>query len=205
MTFKKRSTLKKSTSSQRFLTYQKDFENAFKSISTEDFLEKYDRARQLMINTLKSKKMIAIAGNGGSNADSMHFSAELVNQFKHHHRPLPVLSLGANQPVITSWSNDQSFDDQFTREMLAYKDFLGLIICITTSGKSKNILKLINSAKQIGIPVIALTSITGARKLNDCDEILAVDSITTSHIQEVHTIIYHALSLEVELEFKAKS
>jgi D-inositol-3-phosphate glycosyltransferase len=204
MTSKKRSTLKKSNSIQRFLTYQNDFEDAFKSIKTEDFLQKYDRAKQLMINTLRSKKMIAIAGNGGSNADSMHFSAELVNQFKYPHRPFPVLALGVNQPVITSWSNDQSFDDQFTREMLAYKDFLGLLICITTSGKSRNILKLISSAKGIGIPVIALTSTKGRRKMTGCDEILAVDSIITSHIQEVHTVIYHALSLEVELEFKAE-
>jgi D-sedoheptulose 7-phosphate isomerase len=88
--------------------------------------------------------------------------------------------------------------------MLAYKDFLGLLICITTSGKSRNILKLISSAKGIGIPVIALTSTKGRRKMTGCDEILAVDSIITSHIQEVHTVIYHALSLEVELEFKAK-
>ena len=149
--------------------------------------------------------MIVIAGNGGSNADSMHFSAELVNQFKYPHRPFPVLALGANQPVITSWSNDQSFDDQFSREMLAYKDFLGLVICLTTSGKSKNILNLIQSAKIHGIPILALTGKSGTRHLKECNEILAVDSAVTSTIQELHTIIYHALCMEVELEFKSHS
>ena len=203
MTYKNSNNFVNSDPVQRFLTYQSHFETAFKSIKTDDFLQKFLRVKQLMVEVLSNNKMIAIAGNGGSNADAMHFSAELINQFKYPHRPLPVLSLGANQPVLTSWSNDRSFEDQFTREMLAYKHFLGLIICITTSGKSENIQKLIKSAKENNIPVLALTGKTGSEHLLECEEILVVNSAVTSTVQEVHTIIYHALCIEVELEFKS--
>lgn len=192
----------KSNSFDRFLAYQNQFEVAFNSIKTDDFLQKFERAKQLMINALSNNKMVAIAGNGGSNADAMHFSAELINQFKYSHRPLPVLALGTNQPVMTSWSNDQSFDDQYSREMLAYKEFLGLVICITTSGESRNILNLIKVAKQNGIPIVALTGKNGTKHLAECNEILTVNSTQTSTVQEVHTIIYHALCIEVELEFQ---
>lgn len=191
------------SSTERFLAYQFQFEEALKSIKTDSFLVKFLHAKKLIIDSLSNNKMIAIAGNGGSNADAMHFSAELINQFKYPHRPLPVLALGTNQPVVTSWANDQSFSDQFTREMLAYKEFLGLIICITTSGKSENIQKLIKSAKENNIPVLALTGKTGSEHLLGCEEILVVNSAVTSTVQEVHTIIYHALCIEVELEFKS--
>ena len=141
------------------MSYQSQFENSLKSIKDPKFLEQFHRATELLIQTIRSKKAIAVAGNGGSHADAMHISAELINQFMYTHEPLPVIALGTNQPVVTSWSNDNSFEKQFAREMLAYKDFLGLIICITTSGKSKNILELIKAAKNNNISVIVLTSL----------------------------------------------
>ena len=185
----------------RFLSYQSQFENSLKSIKDPKFLEQFHRATELLIQTIRSKKAIAVAGNGGSHADAMHISAELINQFMYTHEPLPVIALGTNQPVVTSWSNDNSFEKQFAREMLAYKDFLGLIICITTSGKSKNILELIKAAKNNNISVIVLTSYKAKKYLPKCDVILGVDSTVTSNIQELHSIIYHALCSEVERAF----
>jgi phosphoheptose isomerase len=185
----------------RFLSYQKQFENALLSIKNPEFLLQFQIAVELSVQTLKSKKGIAVAGNGGSHADAMHISAELVNQFMYTHEPLPVIALGTNQSVLTSWSNDKSFENQFSREMLAYKDLIGLVICITTSGKSKNILELIAVAKKNKIKVIALTSEPASKYLSECDVILGVGSTVTSNIQEIHSIIYHALCSEIERAF----
>lgn len=185
----------------RFLSYQKQFENTLLSIKNPEFLLQYQIAVELSVQTLKSKKAIAVAGNGGSHADAMHISAELVNQFMYTHEPLPVIALGTNQSVVTSWSNDKSFENQFSREMLAYKDLIGLVICITTSGKSKNILELIAVAKKNNIKVIALTSEPASKYLPECDVILGVGSTVTSNIQEIHSIIYHALCGEIERAF----
>ena len=176
----------------RFLSYQAQFENALLSIKHPEFLTQFQIAVELSVQTLKNKKGIAIAGNGGSHSDAMHISAELVNQFMYTHEPLPVIALGTNQPVLTSWSNDKSFENQLSREMLAFKDLIGLVICITTSGKSKNILELIAVAKK---------SENASRYLSECDVILGVGSKVTSNIQELHSIIYHALCGEIERAF----
>ncbi len=185
----------------RFLSYQAQFESALLSIKHPEFLTQFQIAVELSVQTLKNKKGIAIAGNGGSHSDAMHISAELINQFMHTHEPLPVIALGTNQPVLTSWSNDKSFENQLSREMLAFKDLIGLVICITTSGKSKNILELIAEAKKNKIKVIALTSEHASRYLSECDVILGVGSKVTSNIQEIHSIIYHALCGEIERAF----
>jgi len=185
----------------RFLSYQQQFNDAFISIKDPEFLMQFQRAVELSVLTLKNKKAIAVAGNGGSHSDAMHISAELVNQFMYTHEPLPVITLGTNQSVLTSWSNDKSFENQFSREMLAYKDLIGLVICITTSGKSKNILELIAVAKKNKIKIIALTSKPASKYLSECDVILGVGSTVTSNIQEIHSIIYHALCSEIERAF----
>jgi D-sedoheptulose 7-phosphate isomerase len=183
------------------LSYQQQFNDAFISIKDPEFLMQFQRAVELSVLTLKNKKAIAVAGNGGSHSDAMHISAELVNQFMYTHEPLPVITLGTNQSVLTSWSNDKSFENQFSREMLAYKDLIGLVICITTSGKSKNILELIAVAKKNKIKIIALTSKPASKYLSECDVILGVGSTVTSNIQEIHSIIYHALCSEIERAF----
>jgi len=185
----------------RFLSYHQQFKDSLTSIEDPEFLMQFQLAVELSILTLKNKKAIAVAGNGGSHSDAMHISAELVNQFMYTHEPLPVIALGANQSVLTSWSNDKSFESQLSREMLAYKDIIGLVICITTSGKSKNILELIKVAKKNNIKVIALTSKAASKYLSESDVVLGVGSTITSNIQEVHTIIYHALCGEIERAF----
>ena len=195
----------KSNRINRFLSYQQQFEVAFKSIRDPEFLIQFQKAVELAVETLKSKKAIAIAGNGGSHADAMHISAELVNQFMYKHEPLPVITLGVNPSVLTSWSNDNSFENQFSREMMAYKEMIGLVICITTSGKSKNILELVKVAKANQIKVIALTSKVASKYLLGCDVVLGVNSTITSNIQEVHSIIYHSICAEIERVFTSDS
>lgn len=185
----------------RFLSYQKQFEEAFESMQNPEFLTQFQKAVDISVQTLKNKKAIAVAGNGGSHSDAMHITAELVNQFMYSHEPLPVITLGTNSPVLTSWSNDKSFETQFSRELLAYKDIVGLVICITTSGKSNNIIDLIKEAKKNNISVIALTSEIATIYLSESDVILGVGATVTSNIQELHAITYHALCCEIERAF----
>jgi D-sedoheptulose 7-phosphate isomerase len=109
------------------------------------------------------------------------------------------MALGCNPSVLTSWANDHSFEEQMARELSAYAKSNDILIAITTSGKSRNIHKLIETARRYGVKIITLTSESGAT-LIDADISLCVKSLITPHIQEGHIIIYHALCAEIEFQ-----
>jgi len=138
-----------------------------------------------------------IFGNGGSAADSLHFSAELVGKFLKDRDALNVICLNSNQATITAWSNDFSFDSVFERQIMAHGKKNGVAIAITTSGKSKNVLLGIKKANQIGMGTIALTG--NNKYLDDkVDVCISVPSNETPVIQECHVIIYHYICMRVE-------
>ena len=147
-------------------------------------MKSYLEAVEICVTAINSRKRIFTAGNGGSHADAIHIAGELVNYFTIPHIGFPVMALGCNPAVLTSWANDQSFEEQLGRELSAYANSGDVLIAISTSGKSRN---------------IALTSEKGS-KLLDSDVSLAVNSERTPHIQEGHIIIYHALCAEIEFQ-----
>jgi D-sedoheptulose 7-phosphate isomerase len=183
----------------RFLDYHSASIESSKSLASSTFLESYTEAVKLCVSAIKSKHRIFTAGNGGSFADAIHIAGELVNYFTIPHAGFPVMALGSNSSVLTSWANDHSFEEQFARELSAFAQPGDVLIALTTSGKSKNILKLIEVAKEMQVGIIGLTSKKGAQLLN-ADILLAVDSTSTPHIQEGHIIIYHALCAEIEFQ-----
>ena len=145
---------------------------------------------------LKGNK-IFFAGNGGSFADSIHIAAELVSKFNFDRKPLSALALGGNSSIITSIGNDYSFEEIFSRELDGLACEGDLLIAISTSGNSKNIIKVIQKAQAKGITVYCLTGGKGGIVAKIC-KCLKVPSNTIARIQEAHITIGHIICEIVE-------
>jgi D-sedoheptulose 7-phosphate isomerase len=141
---------------------------------------------------------LLICGNGGSAADAQHLAAEFVNRFRLERRPLPAIALTTDTSVITSISNDYDFDQVFSRQVEALAGPGDIVLGISTSGNSPNVLKALSAARQIGAKTVALTGATGDAMERCSDMVLCVDSSDTPRIQEVHIFLEHLLCDLVE-------
>ncbi len=141
---------------------------------------------------LASGHKMLIFGNGGSAADAQHIAAEFVNRFQIERPPLAALALTTDTSIITSIANDYHFDDIFSKQIKALGKKDDIAIGISTSGNSKNVIKAINAAKDLGIFTIGLTGRGG--KLMECsDLVFSVQSSITARIQEAHITLGHIL------------
>ena len=146
---------------------------------------------------LKQRLPLLIFGNGGSAADALHFSAELVGKYLHDREALNVIALNSNQSVITAWANDYGFDTVFERQVAAHGQKNGVAIGLSTSGKSSNVLRAFQQCRRMGIYSIGLTG--DNENLKDCvDLLIKAPSKITPQIQECHILIYHYICQEVE-------
>lgn len=180
------------------------------SIVSKDkqLIETVNKVINCMIYTIKDGHKIMICGNGGSAADSQHFAAELVNKFMKNRKPLPAISLTTDTSVLTSISNDISYDTVFGRQVCALGNKGDMLIGITTSGSSANIKNAIYNAYNMGIITVLLTSekIYDLNKFLDCKECcdyrIIVPSSDTPRIQEIHEIILHSICESLDEEFE---
>jgi D-inositol-3-phosphate glycosyltransferase len=171
----------------------------------EEAREAFDRSgRRLRSSVVKAARMLTdcfgrggkvmICGNGGSAADSQHLAAELVGRFKAPERAgLPALALTVDTSVLTAWSNDVGFDSVFSRQIEALGRREDLLVLISTSGRSENLVRAVETARKIGMETLALLGGAGGdvRRLVDCS--LIVPSSDTQHIQEVQLALMHVL------------
>lgn len=157
-----------------------------------------DQAVSLITAALKARHPVLVCGNGGSMADAQHIAGELVARFRVERAGLPVIALGANTATLTAWSNDYDYPTAFAREVEAYAQPGSVLLAISTSGNSKNVVAAAEKAKALGVPVIALTGAGGGRMAALSDVLLAVPSSDTPRIQEVHIALYHYLCERVE-------
>jgi D-sedoheptulose 7-phosphate isomerase len=137
-------------------------------------------------------------GNGGSAAEAQHFVAELVNKFHKPRRALRAVTLSADTSVLTSIGNDLAFEAVFSRQIEALGDAGDVALALTTSGCSPNILSALAAAKSMGLTTVALTGRGGGKAGPLTDFLLDVDSSETPRIQEVHLVIIHLLTEEIE-------
>lgn len=161
-----------------------------------------DLACQMVI-TLRQQGKILIFGNGGSAADAQHMAAEFVNRFLLNRRPLAAIALSTDTSTITAIGNDFSFDEIFSKQVQALGKPEDLALGISTSGGSRNVIKAIEVAKDIGMRTAVLTGglSGGSSELGTlADLTLNVPSAKTQHIQEVHLWIEHLLCELVEKE-----
>lgn len=183
----------------RFKQYHSESVRTIETLSqNETFCTKFVQLVDLSVKTLESGNRIFTAGNGGSFADALHISGELVNFFTIPHKPYPVMALGSNGAVLSAWANDHDFNSQLSRELTAFAHPGDLLIAITTSGKSQNIRMLVETAKALGVYTSVLTGKFGQKNLPEVNVCLSIDSTVTPHIQEAHVIVYHALCAEIE-------
>lgn len=182
---------------------QKIIKNLVKdSIATKEVffdrnLKKIEDCTDIMVKAFKSDKKLLLFGNGGSAADSQHIAAEFVNRFQIERRPLPAIALTTDTSIITSIGNDYSYEEIFSKQVLALGAKNDIAIGISTSGNSPNVIKAIKVAKQKKLITIGFTGEGG--KLNDISDIcFCVDSRITARIQEVHILLAHILCDIVE-------
>lgn len=142
---------------------------------------------------LKRGGKILLMGNGGSAADSQHIAAEIVGRYKKERPGLPSIALTTDTSILTSVGNDYGFEFIFSRQVEALCSPLDVVIGITTSGNSANVVRAIEKAREIGAKTVGLTGGTGGKLAALCDYNLIMPSNDTPRIQEAHILIGHSL------------
>ena len=179
----------------------KIIEKNTKSLQDEKFINLIIKASEIIIRSLKNNNKILFCGNGGSAADSQHLSTELLGQYLKNRKALAAIDLTSNSSLLTSVGNDISFDEIFSRQISAIGFRNDVLFAITTSGKSKNVLNAMKTAKKRGLKVILLAS-DKAQKLNrSVDLFIPSPGLRVDRIQETHIIIGHLICELVEKKF----
>jgi phosphoheptose isomerase len=150
-------------------------------------------AADLMRDVLLAGKKVLLCGNGGSAADAQHIAAELVGRFVIERKALPAIAITTDTSAMTAISNDYGYEHVFSRQVLALGQPGDVLVAITTSGTSKNVVAAVAAARELGMKVIGLTGANGAGFVQACDAGVAVPSTNTARIQECHIAIGHLL------------
>jgi D-sedoheptulose 7-phosphate isomerase len=153
---------------------------------------------KLIARTFEAGNKIFFFGNGGSAADAQHLAAEFVNRYVIDRPPLPAIALTTDTSILTSVSNDISFNDIFAKQLRALGKEGDVAIGISTSGNSSNVIKAFEVAKEMGMKAVALTGNDGGALAKLADISLVVSSSSTPRIQETHILIGHILCEMVE-------
>ncbi len=155
--------------------------------------EDVSSAVDLIYNSLAAGGQLLIAGNGGSAADAQHIAAELTGRFFLERRPFRALALHTNSSALTAIGNDYGYEHVFARELTAHARQGDVLLAISTSGNSKNVLLAIEAARKCKVAVIGLTGETGGKMRTACDLCLCVPSKSTPRMQEMHITIGHTI------------
>jgi D-sedoheptulose 7-phosphate isomerase len=154
-------------------------------------LPKIEESGKMICDALTRGNKILICGNGGSAADAQHIAAELVGYYENQRRSWPAIALTTDTSALTAVSNDLGFENVFARQVAGLAQAGDVLIAITTSGKSKNVLRAVEQAKERGCQIIALVGASAEKLAPLCDIVVAVPASRTSRIQEAHITIGH--------------
>lgn len=163
-----------------------------------DLTEQIELLASVVVQALANHKKVLLMGNGGSAADAQHIAAELVGRFKSDRRSLPALALTTDTSILTAISNDYSFEEVFRRQITALASEGDIVIGISTSGNSPNILSAIKAAQERGCRTIGMTGSHGGELAKVADLSLIIPSRETSRIQEAHITVAHIICNLVE-------
>ena len=155
----------------------------------------------ILLECLENDHKIIVMGNGGSAADAQHLVAELIGRYRIERKSLPAISLTTDTSIITAIGNDYNFDSIFARQCESLVNQKDVIIAISTSGNSKNIIQGIKTSKQKGGIVIGLTGNEGGKMKEFLDAMISVPSQSTPRIQECHRLIMHILCEFIDEKF----
>lgn len=168
-------------------------------LSDDENLKKIEQAADMMVHSFKSDGKVLACGNGGSSCDAAHFCEELTGRFREDRAPLPAISLAADAAFLTCTANDFGFNRVFSRHLRALGQKGDVLLAISTSGDSENVVLAAEYAKQKGIKIIGLTGKNGGKLSEFCDvEIRVPHKGFSDRIQELHIKIIHILILLIE-------
>jgi D-sedoheptulose 7-phosphate isomerase len=154
-------------------------------------LGEIEQAGRLICDALRAGNKILLCGNGGSAADAQHIAAELVGRYERQRRAFPAVALTTDTSALTALSNDYGYEEVFARQVQALATAGDVLIAISTSGKSPNVIKAVERARAIDCKTIGLTGCSGEPLASNCDLAIVVPSERTSRIQEAHITIGH--------------
>lgn len=169
---------------------------AVKEVAGEQLAESIAAAGRLLSDALLDDGKILSCGNGGSAADAQHFSSELLNRFEMERPGLPALALTTDSSTLTSISNDYSYEEIFSKQVRALGKSQDVLLAISTSGNSENVIRAVAAAHERGMRVVALTGCDGGRMadlFSEDDVEIRVPATRTARIQEVHLVVIHCL------------
>ncbi len=164
--------------------------------ASESLAPQIEKAAQLMLQSLLNDGKVLSCGNGGSAADAQHFSGELLGRFERERPGLPAVALTTDSSTLTAIANDYQYEDIFAKQVRALGQSGDVLLAISTSGNSENVLRAVITAHSRGLKVVALVGRDGgtiAQSLNSGDVELRVPADRTCRIQEVHLLIIHCL------------
>jgi len=165
--------------------------------------EPMEAAVSTTASALRRRLPFLVCGNGGSAADAQHIVGELIGRFLKERPAYKAICLSSNPAVLTAWSNDYSFETVFSRQVEAYGEPGGVLLGISTSGNSLNVLKAVEAAQRLGMATIGMTGEGGGRMAAVCDHLLAAPSRSTPAIQQIHLCLYHYFCAALETALAA--
>jgi D-sedoheptulose 7-phosphate isomerase len=160
-----------------------------------------EKACKLMVDTLKNGNKILLCGNGGSAADAQHIAAELTGRYKSERGALPAIALTTDTSALTAIANDYGYNRVFDRQTEALANQGDLLIGLSTSGNSENILSALALAKKLGCQTLGMSGKDGGKMSEICDINLIIPSNDTPRIQEMHILLGHILCQAVDDAF----
>jgi len=171
-----------------------------KILANDEFVKLMEEVAFGIVGAFKNGNRLYLCGNGGSAADAQHLAAEFTGRFYSDREPLPAEALHCNTSFLTAVANDYSYDQIYERSVKAFGRKGDVLIGISTSGNSKNIILAQEEAKKRGMTVISFTGETGGKMKDSCDYLFNVPSKDTPRIQESHILIGHIICQLVEEE-----
>jgi len=164
-----------------------------KQIVNQQMSEQLEKYGMLIYKRVSKGNKILICGNGGSAADAQHFAAELIVRYENERKSIPAIALTTDSSIITACANDYSYDKIFSRQIEALGTHGDILIGISTSGNSKNILQAFKVAKNKNMITFGLTGNNGGKMISmEIDNMIIIPSNITARIQEVHELILHS-------------
>jgi D-sedoheptulose 7-phosphate isomerase len=185
--------------SQELEAHQKSIQRVIETMQ-----EPLMHASSLITQTLQSGHKILLCGNGGSASDAQHIAAELTGRYKTSRQGLPAIALNTDTSALTAIANDFGYDQIFARQLQAIANEGDLLIAISTSGNSSNLLHALDVAKHLGCSTLGFLGKGGGEMLSRCDLSLLVPSNDTPRIQEMHILFGHILCHIVDETFKER-
>jgi D-sedoheptulose 7-phosphate isomerase len=167
-------------------------------LKTANLIATVNRVTEILIDAFKAGNKVLLFGNGGSAADAQHIAAEFVGRFAFDRPALPALALSVNTSCVTAIGNDYGFDQVFSRQIEALARSGDVVIGISTSGQSRNVIAAMSIAKKMGLHTVGLTGSAQQGLVDAVDHCICVPSTETPRIQECHILIGHIISELVE-------